>query len=634
MLVLPHDAAKSSTGDVYRALRRRPTDSTNGARRSSALADVRRAATSPRCRRTTSRRSPAGRRASRSGRLPRRRQRRRSGRLRAVPHARTKRRRSRRIAASWPGLDHGTSVVRLNAMTHAAPSSSTRARSAAAGFAEHRVRTRSWIAVLEVVLAAVTASVSKYTIIVLGLITIPIYSSGERISAARSGRFVDRGRVAGARDRRRPARRTSSACSCWCSRALRRGRAVPDLRRPRLARHYTSGLSLGRSQVVRQRVLVPRSQVRILAPQPPCRMTDNVAALVMAAGLGTRMRSATPKHLHPLLGRRMVDWVIAAAREAGARADRRRRVAGRPATASTASRSRCRSEPLGTGDAVRAARAKLDSASGDVLVLSGDTPLLTADALRELLDDAPARARRGDGPLVRAARPARSTDASSATGTAGSRASSRPPTRRPTSSSSARSTRRSTSSPRRSSGRRSSGCSRRTRRASSTSPTQSASSCRTASPSPCTSPTIRARSRESTRAPSSRSPPPTLRDRINEAHMLAGVTIVDPQSTWIDGGVEIENDVTIHPFTVIRGRVKIASGRRGRAVRVRPSGHRASAATRRSATFVEVKKSSVGARRRSRTSRTSATPRSARIRTSPPATSPPTSSTSRGSRKP
>jgi len=47
-------------------------------------------------------------------------------------------------------------------------------------------------------------------------------------------------------------------------------------------------------------------------------MTDNVAAVVMAAGLGTRMRSATPKHLHPLLGRRMVDWVIAAARETGA----------------------------------------------------------------------------------------------------------------------------------------------------------------------------------------------------------------------------------------------------------------------------------------------------------------------------
>jgi len=41
-------------------------------------------------------------------------------------------------------------------------------------------------------------------------------------------------------------------------------------------------------------------------------MTDqkNLAAVVMAAGLGTRMRSQTPKHLHPLLGRRLVDWAI------------------------------------------------------------------------------------------------------------------------------------------------------------------------------------------------------------------------------------------------------------------------------------------------------------------------------------
>ena len=31
---------------------------------------------------------------------------------------------------------------------------------------------------------------------------------------------------------------------------------------------------------------------------------------MMAGGLGTRMRSAVPKHLHPVLGRRMVDWVI------------------------------------------------------------------------------------------------------------------------------------------------------------------------------------------------------------------------------------------------------------------------------------------------------------------------------------
>src|SRR5437667_24815 len=47
-------------------------------------------------------------------------------------------------------------------------------------------------------------------------------------------------------------------------------------------------------------------------------MSSGLAAVVMAGGLGTRMRSATPKHLHPLLGRRMVDWVIATAADAGA----------------------------------------------------------------------------------------------------------------------------------------------------------------------------------------------------------------------------------------------------------------------------------------------------------------------------
>ena len=51
-----------------------------------------------------------------------------------------------------------------------------------------------------------------------------------------------------------------------------------------------------------------------------------------------------------------------------------------------------------------------------------------------------------------------------------------------------------------------------------------------------------------------------LRDRINEEHMLAGVTIVDPAATWIEPTVELEADVTIHPFAVLRGRTRIAAG--------------------------------------------------------------------------
>ena len=42
--------------------------------------------------------------------------------------------------------------------------------------------------------------------------------------------------------------------------------------------------------------------------------------------------------------------------------------------------------------------------------------------------------------------------------------------------------------------------------------------------------------------------------------MLAGVTIVDPASTWIEVDVEIEPDVTIHPQTVVRGPATIATG--------------------------------------------------------------------------
>ena len=44
-------------------------------------------------------------------------------------------------------------------------------------------------------------------------------------------------------------------------------------------------------------------------------MPTEIAAVIMAGGLGTRMRSQLPKHLHPLLGKRLVDWVIDAARE-------------------------------------------------------------------------------------------------------------------------------------------------------------------------------------------------------------------------------------------------------------------------------------------------------------------------------
>ncbi|MEI7541313.1 MAG: bifunctional UDP-N-acetylglucosamine diphosphorylase/glucosamine-1-phosphate N-acetyltransferase GlmU [Actinomycetes bacterium] len=51
-----------------------------------------------------------------------------------------------------------------------------------------------------------------------------------------------------------------------------------------------------------------------------------------------------------------------------------------------------------------------------------------------------------------------------------------------------------------------------------------------------------------------------LRDRINEHWMRAGVTIIDPTTTWIDATASISNDVTIHPGSAIYGTTSIASG--------------------------------------------------------------------------
>jgi bifunctional UDP-N-acetylglucosamine pyrophosphorylase/glucosamine-1-phosphate N-acetyltransferase len=51
-----------------------------------------------------------------------------------------------------------------------------------------------------------------------------------------------------------------------------------------------------------------------------------------------------------------------------------------------------------------------------------------------------------------------------------------------------------------------------------------------------------------------------LRARVNKEHMLAGVTIVDPQTTWIEPDVELAPDSTIHPFTILRGKTRVAAG--------------------------------------------------------------------------
>jgi bifunctional UDP-N-acetylglucosamine pyrophosphorylase / glucosamine-1-phosphate N-acetyltransferase len=111
----------------------------------------------------------------------------------------------------------------------------------------------------------------------------------------------------------------------------------------------------------------------------------------MAGGLGTRMKSRVPKHLHELLGRRMVDWVLDAVRPLGASplvvvcsAETRDDLAASlPDDVLLA----VQEEPRGTGDAVAAAHMALANHEGDVLVVPGDAPLVTADLLEALVEE-------------------------------------------------------------------------------------------------------------------------------------------------------------------------------------------------------------------------------------------------------
>jgi bifunctional UDP-N-acetylglucosamine pyrophosphorylase/glucosamine-1-phosphate N-acetyltransferase len=111
------------------------------------------------------------------------------------------------------------------------------------------------------------------------------------------------------------------------------------------------------------------------------------SVVIMAAGQGTRMRSKVPKVLHPICGRPMVHWPIHAAREAGA---------GTIVVVGSPDGSLAEHLPEGvahvvqpvqdgTGGAVAAASGELPH-DVPVVILSGDVPLITAEAIRELVD--------------------------------------------------------------------------------------------------------------------------------------------------------------------------------------------------------------------------------------------------------
>ena len=126
-----------------------------------------------------------------------------------------------------------------------------------------------------------------------------------------------------------------------------------------------------------------------MTPSSPGSPERRTVAVVLAAGLGTRMKSATPKVLHPVCGRPMIEYVLDAA--SGATGTRPVVVyspateAVRDAVAPRADAT-LQDEPRGTGDALAAALAVLPDGVEEILVVSGDVPLVQADLLSALLE--------------------------------------------------------------------------------------------------------------------------------------------------------------------------------------------------------------------------------------------------------
>ncbi len=284
---------------------------------------------------------------------------------------------------------------------------------------------------------------------------------------------------------------------------------------------------------------------------------EQLAAVVMAGGRGTRMKSATPKHLHPILGRRMVDWVVEAARPLGAdplvvvvAPDTVDAFEGIPTAVQEL--------PLGTGDAVRAARGAVDTAT-EVLVLSGDTPLLTTELLRQLLathrgGDAAATVLsfvpgdiRSYGRIVRGPHGELESIVEASDATDEQLA-----------------IREANSSIYVFRGEVLWPALERLEPANAQGELYLTDAVRDlvaagekvlvhVAADPAETEGVNTRIELAAAAA-------VLRDRINAAHMLAGATITDPASTWIEPGVTLGPDSVIHPFTILRGATAVAEG--------------------------------------------------------------------------
>jgi bifunctional UDP-N-acetylglucosamine pyrophosphorylase/glucosamine-1-phosphate N-acetyltransferase len=116
------------------------------------------------------------------------------------------------------------------------------------------------------------------------------------------------------------------------------------------------------------------------------------AVIVLAAGEGTRMKSRTPKVLHEMCGRALVDHMLTAARDLGPErlivviGHASEQVGAHLAESSPDARAVVQREQRGTGHAVRTVLEELGTIAGTVLVTYGDVPLLRTQTLAKLLE--------------------------------------------------------------------------------------------------------------------------------------------------------------------------------------------------------------------------------------------------------
>lgn len=117
-------------------------------------------------------------------------------------------------------------------------------------------------------------------------------------------------------------------------------------------------------------------------------MSHSRAAIILAAGQGTRMKSKTVKVLHSVGGRPMLDWSVDLARKSGA--DRIVTVYGahspavKTAAEALGTQTALQDPPKGTGHAVLAAREALADVEGAAIVLYADTPLITPQTVAKV----------------------------------------------------------------------------------------------------------------------------------------------------------------------------------------------------------------------------------------------------------